>query len=318
MESEPSSSSFIGAPLDGLSSSSLKKCTTSSVSNRSELSGQEDRKKEGVMDKEKKKQKRDDDEECWMSSFDFLLDLSVIDGGYASLHKTRKSGVVLRLPFFTNPSVTYPRLLIFLLFSVYSRRAAEGTCLGVGGALGSSADQTIRALLSFFTHLRELLHDLSKDQAGQTPGLIPEREDFLLEKKTEKEAQERLFPSLPLSKQSGKTDGISALYLDVLHAIQAHEKDKEKEKKTEDHESSSGKVSRASPSSILSMVSESLVDVLSCRDQKKKMRSNEEDKLRRVDESDFFDKLRTSALKTCIILASNDILTCRDGRLPQI
>ncbi|PHJ20747.1 beta-tubulin cofactor, partial [Cystoisospora suis] len=312
---EPSSSSFSGAPIDGLSSS-LKGCTTSSVLSRAEMTGEKDRKKEGVSDKEKEKlKKRDEDEECWMSSFDFLLDLSVIDGGYASLHKTRKSGVVLRLPFFTNPSITYPRLLIFLLFPVYRRRAAEGTCLGVGGALGSSADQTLRAVLSFFTHLRELLRDRSNDQVGQKRGLISEREDFLLENKQKKEeVQKRLFFSLPLNKQSDKTDDISALYLDVLHAIHKLGEKFEEKEKPEEHESSSLKLSRTSTSGILSMVSGSLIDVLlSCRDQKKKIRNKEEDKLPPVDESDFFDKLRTSALKTSIILASNDILTYRDA-----
>ncbi|EPR58395.1 putative beta-tubulin cofactor D [Toxoplasma gondii GT1] len=89
-------------------------------------------------------------------SFDFLLELSVIDGGCATLHKTRKAGVLLRLPLFTNPEITYPRLLPLLLLSPYRRRAAEGVCLGLGAAMGSTADKTAETFLSFLVELRRL------------------------------------------------------------------------------------------------------------------------------------------------------------------
>ncbi|CBZ50170.1 putative beta-tubulin cofactor d [Neospora caninum Liverpool] len=89
-------------------------------------------------------------------SFDFLLELSVMDGGCATLHKTRKAGVLLRLPLFTKPEVTFPRLLPLLLLPPYRRRTAEGVCLGLGAAMGSTADKTAEAFLSFLVELRRL------------------------------------------------------------------------------------------------------------------------------------------------------------------
>ncbi|PFH35433.1 hypothetical protein BESB_063200 [Besnoitia besnoiti] len=114
----------------------------------------------------------DEGESFWETggSFDFLLELSVIDGGCATLHKTRKAGVLLRLPLFTDPEVTYPRLLPLLLLPPYRRRAAEGSCLGLGAAMGSTADKTAEAFLSFMTDVKRLAQPLHGKSAEAGAG----------------------------------------------------------------------------------------------------------------------------------------------------